>query len=287
MGLSFDSIPDDKIEWIRKQEVFWVATAPLSGDGHVNVSPKGLRGTFYVEGPNEVWYEDLTGSGCETIAHLREPGNGRITILFNAMEGAAQIVRLYGKGTVHELGTPEYEAKIPPSKRMPGSRSVIVIKVHRVGTSCGWGVPYYKFEGHRRSLLTFNQNAEKKDNNFVPSEEPDGSKPVAGPRHGIRQMMWMRFNRSSIDSLPALSENGPCLSFLLPFSSAMPDTKEGGFRVREPGRVASSAQSQPEVVISKHQGNEKYYFFLGTIIGLIVPFVVRDIAEVFRRITNM
>lgn len=53
MGLSFDSIPEDKIEWIRKQEVFWVATSPLSGDGHVNVSPKGLRGSFVVEGPNE------------------------------------------------------------------------------------------------------------------------------------------------------------------------------------------------------------------------------------------
>jgi hypothetical protein len=64
MGKTYDHIPDNLIEWARKQEMFWVATAPLSADGHVNLSPKGLRGTFHIEGPNKVWYEDLTGSGA-------------------------------------------------------------------------------------------------------------------------------------------------------------------------------------------------------------------------------
>jgi len=287
MGLTYESIPDDKIDWIRKQEVFWVATAPLTGDGHVNVSPKGLRGSFFVEGPNEVWYEDLTGSGCETIAHLREPGNGRITILFNAMEGGPLIMRLYGKGTVHEFGTPEYDAKIPPSKRKPGSRSVIVIRVHRVGTSCGWGVPYYKFIGHRRSLLAFNQNAELKDNKFIASGEPSSAELDSGPKRGIRKMMWMRYNRSSIDNLPALSENGPCMSFIPPFSSTMPNTEEGAIRVREPRSTAASSMTQPATAVMKPQSNDGYYAFVGMIIGLMIPFVVKDLAQLTRRLTRM
>ena len=59
----FESIPDHLIPWLLDQYVFWVATAPLSKDGHVNLSPKGLKGSFRVNNANEVWYEDLMGSG--------------------------------------------------------------------------------------------------------------------------------------------------------------------------------------------------------------------------------
>ena len=85
------------IDWILKQKVFWVATAPLSGNGHVNVSPKGGQ-YFGVKDEKTFWYMDLTGSGNETISHLHEPGNGRITIQLNAFEGGPKIVRLWGKG---------------------------------------------------------------------------------------------------------------------------------------------------------------------------------------------
>jgi len=97
MGVFYEAIPKSLIEWIREQKVFWVATAPLSGSGHVNVSPKGGK-YFGVIDEKTFWYQDLSGSGNETIAHLLEPRNGRITIMFNAFDGAPKIVRLWGKG---------------------------------------------------------------------------------------------------------------------------------------------------------------------------------------------
>jgi len=115
MGHFHDEIPEYLIDWMLKQQMFWVASAPLSSDGLVNISPKGIEGTFHVVNTRRVWYEDLSGTGvflfvfvvftlayhdmlpgAETVAHLRE--NGRITILFHAFEGPARIVRLYGKG---------------------------------------------------------------------------------------------------------------------------------------------------------------------------------------------
>lgn len=78
--------------------MFFVATAPLSGTGHVNVSPKGYSGTFNLVSPTQCWYLDLTGSGNETISHAYEKGNGRITIMFMNFDGMARIVRLFGKG---------------------------------------------------------------------------------------------------------------------------------------------------------------------------------------------
>lgn len=124
MGKFFDEIPQFLIEWIVKQKMFWVASAPLSSTGFVNVSPKGVEGSFHLVSPTQVWFEDLTGSGTfricsflppqvvqlpqiltpyvwsgvETIAHLRE--NGRITVLFSAFEGPPRIVRIFGKGTL-------------------------------------------------------------------------------------------------------------------------------------------------------------------------------------------
>src|SRR6476661_6917901 len=93
--------------FIEAQHVFFVATAPLAADGHVNVSPKGLD-TFRVLGPRTVAYLDLTGSGVETIAHLRE--NGRLTIMFCAFEGRPHILRLYGRGRVVEPRDAEWPA---------------------------------------------------------------------------------------------------------------------------------------------------------------------------------
>jgi hypothetical protein len=97
MGVFYETIPQSLISWIREQKVFWVATAPLSSSGHVNVSPKGGQ-YFGVIDEKTFWYHDLTGSGNETISHLLEPNNGRITIMLSAFEGAPKIVRLWGRG---------------------------------------------------------------------------------------------------------------------------------------------------------------------------------------------
>ena len=96
MGQSYSSIDEKMQAWIEQQQMYFVGTAPLAADGHINCSPKGLD-SFAVLGPNSAAYLDLTGSGAETIAHLRE--NGRIVIMFCAFEGAARIVRLHGRGT--------------------------------------------------------------------------------------------------------------------------------------------------------------------------------------------
>jgi hypothetical protein len=123
-------------EWMHAQPVFFVATAPR--DGHVNVSPKGYD-TFRVLGEDRVAYLDLTGSGAETIAHIRE--NGRLTIMFCAFSGNPSIARVYGHGTVHELGTPGFDALAPNFEMLPGARAIIEVAVDRVSTSCGYAVP--------------------------------------------------------------------------------------------------------------------------------------------------
>ncbi|KAL1940581.1 hypothetical protein VTO73DRAFT_8016 [Trametes versicolor] len=215
----YDAIPDSHIAWIKKQHIFFVATAPLTGE-HINVSPKGLDGTLHIESPTRVWYEDLSGSGVETISHIRE--NGRITIMFCAYEGPARILRIYGRGTTHEFGTPEYDALIPAAQRHPSSRAAIVIDVRKVSTSCGYAVPMYTFKAERSALTHWGAKMEKLDSafppRFLPSAEADaadGEAPVptvtldteAGPRvyaKGGMKAWWTGWNVRSLDDLPGL-----------------------------------------------------------------------------------
>ncbi|KAK0217249.1 hypothetical protein IW262DRAFT_1396756 [Armillaria fumosa] len=200
MGKFYDEIPGYVMAMIKKQHMFWVATAPLSADGHVNVSSKGVEGTFHIIDSHTVWYEDLSGSGVETISHLRE--NGRITILFNAFEGPPSIVRLFGRGKFYEFGTPEYNALIRPETRHPGSRAVIMIDVHKVGTSCGYAVPFYEFKSHRTRLLEFAVKRELAD---IEAEE-ENSAVCEPPRadNGLKQY-WVQQNTQSIDGLPGMA----------------------------------------------------------------------------------
>lgn len=178
MGKLHPHLPSHTIPWIKSQHMFWVASAPLSGSGHVNVSPKVNEGTFHIVDKSRVWYEDLTGSGVETISHLREPDNGRISILFHAFEGSPTIVRIYGTGTVYEYGTPEYdtflssvqdtdssEALVEKEEvlRRPGSRAVILVDILQVMTTCGWSVPYYEFKSYRTKLHDWAENLESHD----------------------------------------------------------------------------------------------------------------------------
>lgn len=146
MGKLHDSIKPAHKEFIEKQHIFFVATAPLSANGRVNLSPKGLD-CFRVLGENKVGYMDLISSGNETSAHTLE--NGRITIMFCSFEGAPNILRLYGKGTAVLPGTPDWEKYAPEFTLYPSTRQLIIADIDLVQTSCGFGVPLYQYEGER------------------------------------------------------------------------------------------------------------------------------------------
>lgn len=144
-------ITDRLRDFISRQSVFFVASAPLSADGHVNVSPKGLD-TFRVLGPLRVAYLDMTGSGNETAAHTAE--NGRITIMFCAFDGPPKILRLFGRGHVVLPGTSEWDDLLPEFDPIQGARQIVVADIHRVATSCGYGVPVLGGDARDRDQLT-------------------------------------------------------------------------------------------------------------------------------------
>ena len=149
MSKQLDHISEDLAAWLEAQQMFFVSTAPLSGDGHINCSPKG-GDSFRVLAPLEVAYADLHGSGAETAAHVRE--NGRIVIMFCAFQGKPDIVRMHGRGEIIVPGHERYEALSGRFPAHPALRSFVVVKVERVSSSCGWGVPFLAFEGHRDGL---------------------------------------------------------------------------------------------------------------------------------------
>lgn len=132
--------------FIEKQHIFFVSTAPLSAEGHINLSPKGLN-CFKVISPTRVAYMDLISSGNETSAHTLE--NGRITFMFCSFEGAPNILRLYGKGTTILPGSDEWEELVPQFEIHPSTRQLIAADIDLVQTSCGFGVPLYQYEGER------------------------------------------------------------------------------------------------------------------------------------------
>ncbi|GIJ00524.1 pyridoxamine 5'-phosphate oxidase [Sediminihabitans luteus] len=140
-------------EFVEAQHMFFVATAPSGDGGHVNLSPKGIAGTFVVVDERTVAYLDVTASGAETIAHLRQ--NGRITLMFCAFEGPPNIVRLHGRGRVVSLHDAEFAHWTPRFDELRGARAVIVVDVDRVSDSCGYGVPVYAHVGERELLPAF------------------------------------------------------------------------------------------------------------------------------------
>lgn len=147
MAKFFDSLDDKLTAFIAAQKMFFVASAP--GDGRVNVSPKGLD-SFRILGPNKAAYLDLTGSGNETSAHLRD--NGRITIMFCAFDGAPQILRLFGQGQVVTAADAAWADLSGQFPDMAGTRQIITIDFDLVQTACGMGVPLYDYVEDRRSL---------------------------------------------------------------------------------------------------------------------------------------
>ena len=189
MGKIFERIDPQLRDWIAKQALFFVGTAPLDADGHVNVSPKGPIGSLRVLDENTVAYLDIVGSGAETIAHLRE--NGRIVVMLCAFEGPPRILRLHGRG---EVVTPDDarfdellercafdEPAIEESRR-----SIVLVEVTRIADSCGYGVPLMTYEGEREHARKW---AEKKMR--------------VGGREAIADYQRKK-NAESIDGLPAL-----------------------------------------------------------------------------------
>jgi len=150
LGQVLECITPDVMAFIEAQPLFFVASAPLAKNGHLNLSPKGLD-SFRVLSPNRVAYLDLTGSGNETAAHLTE--NGRITFMFCAFSGAPRILRLYGRGAVILPNAPEWPALAPLFPSFPGIRQIIAADIHRVQTSCGFAVPVMKMVEPRDTLL--------------------------------------------------------------------------------------------------------------------------------------
>jgi hypothetical protein len=156
MAKFYDALNDKHVAFIKAQKMFFVATAPLSDAGRVNLSPKGYD-SFRVISPSRVAYADLGGSGAETLAHVRE--NGRITFMFCAYEGAANIMRLYGRGEVMQFNDPGFAeeiAKFPPG--LERARDIIFADITQVQDSCGWGVPFYEFKGERDQLTRYIEN---------------------------------------------------------------------------------------------------------------------------------
>ena len=151
MGRTYDAIDDRLRGFLERQPLFFVATAPLAADGHVNLSPKGLRGTFRVLDEHRVAYLDLTGSGIETLAHLRE--NGRITVMFCAFEGPPRIVRLHGTGRAVEPTEAQFDELASGFRSIVGTRSVIVVDVTRIADSCGYAVPRMDYLDDRDNLV--------------------------------------------------------------------------------------------------------------------------------------
>lgn len=149
MGKTYDRLDDRLTAFIKAQKLFFVATAPLSAEGHVNMSPKGYD-SFRIIDDMTVAYLDLGGSGIETQAHIQE--NERITIMFCAFEGPAFILRLYGKGEAVDFDHPDYARLMSMFPGFDRARAVIRITLTRIQDSCGWGVPFYDFKGERDQL---------------------------------------------------------------------------------------------------------------------------------------
>jgi len=148
----FDGVDARLAEWIAAQALFFVASAPLSEAGHVNVSPKGPIGTLRILDEHTAAYLDMVGSGAETIAHLRE--NGRLVIMLCAFSGPPRIVRLHGRGEVVPAADERYaalyeECAFEETGVAAARRAIVRLEIDRVADSCGYGVPLMAYEAQR------------------------------------------------------------------------------------------------------------------------------------------
>ncbi|MGW1140450.1 pyridoxamine 5'-phosphate oxidase family protein [Streptomyces zhihengii] len=151
MGKVYEHIDDRLRAFIEAQPVFFTATAPLDGDGHVNLSPKGRSGTLVVVDAMTLAYLDFGGSGAETLAHVREEGNGRITLMWCAFSGPPKVLRVHGKGEAVFRDDPRWAEWIGHFAEVdgPAARAIVVVRAVRVSDACGFAVPYLDYREER------------------------------------------------------------------------------------------------------------------------------------------
>ena len=181
MGAEYLEIDEDLRDFIAQQRIFFVASSPLAEEGHVNVSPKGLD-SLRILGAREVAYLDLTGSGIETVAHVRE--NGRLTLMFCAFQGRPRIIRLQGRARIVEPEDVDWDrlsAFFPP---YASRRSIVILNVERVADSCGYGVPLFQYLGERTQLVDW---ADRKGPDAIAEYR---SKESAEYRRACRDSKW-------------------------------------------------------------------------------------------------
>jgi len=155
MGKEYDQITADHKAFIENQRMFFVCTAPLSAEGHINLSPKGFD-CFRILSTSRVGYLDIVGSGNETSAHLLE--NGRITFMFCAFDGPPKILRLYGKGFSVLPGDNEWNELSKQFIILPATRQIIVADIFKVKSSCGFGIPLYDHKAERDHAFKWAEN---------------------------------------------------------------------------------------------------------------------------------
>lgn len=161
MGKVHEEIDPTLAAWIAAQHVMFVATAPNDPDATVNLSPKGTAGTVAVLDERTVAYLDLTGSGIETVAHLRD--NGRITLMWCAFEGPPRIVRVHGRGRVVTDDDPAYVDLAASFLKHRGARAIVVVDAQRISDSCGYSVPLLDFVSERDVLDRWTERRDDDD----------------------------------------------------------------------------------------------------------------------------
>lgn len=216
MAKFLDALTPQLIEFVERQPLFFVATAPRSDDARINLSPKGMD-TFRVLSPDRVGYLDLTGSGNETSAHLHE--NGRVTFMFCSFDRAPNILRLYGRGRVVLRDSEEWPEVSAHFELLPGARQIILAEVESVQTSCGFAVPFMEVVGERETLL---RSAEKKGDEGL-------------------QTYWRQKNTHSIDGIAVPI---PVLDDLEPGAPEAPATADARTTAGEHAEPAREAESE-------------------------------------------
>ncbi len=149
MGKVIEVLTEKDRAWVNAQKIFFVATAPLSPDGHINCSPKG-GDCFNLLSSTEFIYADYTGSGIETAAHVLE--NQRMCVMFCAFEGPPRIVRLHGQGEIIAREDSRFATYQHLFSHRIGIRAFIRLSINRISSSCGFQVPYFQYEGEREVL---------------------------------------------------------------------------------------------------------------------------------------
>lgn len=178
MAKQFPRLDQKHCEFIAAQHIFFTASA--SETSRVNLSPRPTD-CFRIVNPSTALYLDKTGSGSETAAHLLL--NSRLTIMMCSFDAAPQILRLYGNARSIPRDAEEFRQLIHThfyGVTPTGARQIIFLDINLVQSSCGFGVPFFDYQGERDTLSKW---ADKKGED------------------GVRAY-WQEKNSTSMDGLP-------------------------------------------------------------------------------------